>query len=127
MSKIEFIFTLVMIAIIGSTLLYTIYKDNRIARDVLAKYSNILLKDSINGVVKSTYLPDGWRGGSIGQYVTLKSCENIFIDTKEFITPGFKDIRMVLKPDSRIIKKSYSDTMYIYYKRNKYSIIINLE
>jgi len=116
-----------MITFIVSTLLYNIFKNNHVAEEVSAKYSRILVEDSIDGIVKSTFFPEGWRGGSIGQYVTLKSGKNIFIDAKEFVTLGLKDIRWIINSESRIIKKSYSDTMDVYCKGDKYSIIIYVE
>ena len=60
-------------------------------------------------------------------YVTLKDGKNIFINVDELITPGLKDIRRVVYQESRLIKNPYSDTLYVYFRGDKYSIIIYVD
>ena len=77
--RVEIIFALIMITLLLSVFWYEAIKDNRKSEEVRMKYSRISLDDSINGVVESTYLPVGWRGESIGEYVTFKTGKKFLV------------------------------------------------
>lgn len=89
------------------------YEDKQVMDHINENYEDITLSTQINGIVKDTYYPSDWRGGSSQRYVTLHNGRGINVYIKDFLEVEKDHITYFVKPGARIIKSKGTDSLLV--------------
>jgi len=97
----------------GISLFNTIKQDGKIEANIEKEYDSLLINDSINSVVLSTYYPAGWRGGQYNQNVKLEDGKSYTIRISDNITSQDILFGDLVKPGVVLKKSIGSDTLTV--------------
>ena len=125
-SKLNLIALLINIAIVGIFVFIGEKSDNELNEKLYKEYNSLTKKDSINAIVLSKYFPEQWRGAAYTQYIKLNNGYNLFIHVDRQINTQHKtSFGSVVARGVRLIKNSYSDTLIVDTKKERYYYILN--
>lgn len=106
----------------------TFYKDmlehEKIQEAINKEYRLLLINDSVNSVVLSTYYPEGWRGGADIQNVKLKDGNNFKIKIRTNITSHDMYFGNLVQPGVVLKKNMGSDTLNLVRGKEVYKFLI---
>lgn len=125
--KVIFINIIIVFAIFsygGYRLYQTVTNHNKEEDRLSREYCLLLLEDSVNSIVLSTYYPKGWRGSQDIQNVKLESGENYTIKIRKNLTS--KDIYFgkIVKKGVVLQKNAGSDILTVISGNKQYKYLI---
>jgi hypothetical protein len=122
--RIGFLIGFIIFSFAISRLYYTIKTHEKIEEKLNSEYSTLLIQDSLEGVVLSTYYPEGWRGGKVIQNVKLKNGKSYTIRIKRNLKPRNVFFGDILEPGAVLKKSADSDTLIVFIGDDEYKYLI---